>query len=215
VRGRAVPAGGQLDARSAAKSSLTVTVRLPADSCCRAASGARAASGPALRVGLPPDDLGPWSHRLRWAAEVVLKPAGFRRFPASLWVITGILSAWLEFPVAANSDHAPAAAATSTRCLTWPDRTRPARFRDHPVPVITEDPRVITGPDYRDHQKTLITDDPGAAPGRPVIRDNAPGHDRGTWRGWLMPSPDPPRTADAVSRSARVADAVSRSGPGG
>jgi hypothetical protein len=74
---------------------------------------------------------------------VVLKPAGFRRFPASLWVITGILSAWLEIPVAANSDHAPAAAATSTRCLTWPDRTRPARFRDHPVPVITEDPRVI------------------------------------------------------------------------
>ena len=51
----------------------------------------------------PDDDLGFWSHRLRLSAEVVLKLAGCRRFPASLWVITGFMSVCLEFPVTANT----------------------------------------------------------------------------------------------------------------
>jgi hypothetical protein len=58
TRGHAFPAGGQFDSRSAATWSLTVVVRLPVERCRRAASGARAASGPALRVRLPPENLG-------------------------------------------------------------------------------------------------------------------------------------------------------------
>ena len=57
--------------------------RLLAKRYCRAASGARAAGGPPLRVGLPTDDLGFCCHGLRLSAEAVSELAGFRRFPSS------------------------------------------------------------------------------------------------------------------------------------
>jgi hypothetical protein len=69
----------------------------------RAASGARAAGGPALRVGLPPDELRFCSHRLRLRAEKMPELAGSPRFPSSLRVITGLVSAYLEFLVTANN----------------------------------------------------------------------------------------------------------------
>ena len=81
---------------------LTVTALPYQKKRCRAASGARAAGGPALRPGLPPNDLGFSSHGLTSPAEAVSEPAGNRRSPASLCVITGFMSAYREFLVTAN-----------------------------------------------------------------------------------------------------------------
>lgn len=58
--------------------------------------------GPALRVGLPQDDLGFRGHWLRLWDEVVSAPAGIRSFPTSLQVIMGLMAAYREFLMTAN-----------------------------------------------------------------------------------------------------------------
>jgi hypothetical protein len=55
--------------------------------CCRAASGARAAGGPARRVGLPPGTWGSCDCRHRYPAEVTSEPATLPPVPSSLSVV--------------------------------------------------------------------------------------------------------------------------------
>jgi hypothetical protein len=70
---------------------------------CLAASGARAAGGAALRVGLPLDDLGFGCQRLSMPAGTVPEPARRPRFPWSVLVIAGFVSACPELPVTAGN----------------------------------------------------------------------------------------------------------------
>jgi len=103
VHGHRSPTGGQFVSRSADISSLTVAARSSRREVLPRRFRCSAAGGPALRVGLPTDDLGFCSHGLGLLAEAVSEPAGFRRFPPVLCVITGFMSACREFLMTANT----------------------------------------------------------------------------------------------------------------
>jgi len=80
-----------------------------------------AASGPALRVGLPSDDLGFRGQGLRLAAEAVATLAGTQSFSSSLQVIAGSASSHLEFPMTANTCHGQRPGG-GLRPSVWDDR---------------------------------------------------------------------------------------------
>ena len=102
VHGQAFLAGGHFGSGSTASSSLKVAIcEGLGQKCCRALP-VLGPGGPALRVGLPPDDLGFCVHGLGLAAGAVPGLACLQRFPPSLRVVKGLVSAYLEFLVTAN-----------------------------------------------------------------------------------------------------------------